>query len=74
MKIKRNNKENKMEEKNEVIEEVKLTLEQKYNKFLAENNCQPAVVVLAPKGGYVAVQNYTPEGWEVQVVMVEKNK
>lgn len=60
-----------MEEK---VEEVQLTLEQKYNKFLADNNCEPAVVVIAPKGGYVAVQNYTPENWIVQVIMVEKNK
>ena len=36
-------------------------------KFTEENNCSLVVLTLAPKGGWVYVQNYTPDNWPIKI-------
>lgn len=45
--------------------------EQQFVEWLQANNFVSYAVVAAPKGGAVTVENYTPEGWRVVIVVAE---
>ena len=39
-------------------------------EFSKENNCSLVVLTLAPRGGWVYVQNYTPENWPIKIMPI----
>ena len=50
------------------------TPEQLFAEWLQANNFAAYAVVAAPKGGAVTVENYTPDGWRVVIVVAEAQK
>lgn len=50
------------------------TPEQLFAEWLQANNFVAYAVVAAPKGGAVTVENYTPDGWRVVIVVAEAQK
>lgn len=50
------------------------TPDQLFTEWLKNNNFVAYAVVAAPKGGAVTVENYTPDGWRVMIVVAEAQK
>jgi hypothetical protein len=51
-----------------------MTPNEKLAYWLQENNLQIQLVVLAPKGGVVSPENYIPDGWRMQLQVIEAQR
>jgi len=53
------------------MSELEKKFEEVVKQFVEENECALTIVVVAPKGGWSYVQNYTPENWLIKIIPVK---